>query len=44
MIEQRTRQNAQLEQELAYLELKYRAVKYLYKKVVLIVAGLKDAL
>jgi hypothetical protein len=27
-----------------YLELKYRAVKYFYKKVVLIVAGLKDTL
>jgi vacuolar-type H+-ATPase subunit I/STV1 len=44
MIEQRTGQNAQLEQELAYLELKHRAVKYFYKKVVSIVAGLKDAL
>jgi hypothetical protein len=44
MIEQRTGQNAQLEQELAYLEHKHRAVKYFYRKVVSIVVGLKDAL
>jgi hypothetical protein len=44
MIEQRTGQNTQLKQELVYLELKHRAVKYFYKKVVSIVVGLKDAL
>jgi hypothetical protein len=44
IIEQRTQQNAQLEQELAYLEHKHRAVKYFYSKVVSIVVSLKDAL
>jgi hypothetical protein len=44
MIEERARQNVQLEQELAYLEKKHRAVKYLYKEMSLVVDVLKGGI
>jgi hypothetical protein len=41
MIEERARENSQLEQELAYLEKKHRAVRYLCKEMTLVVDVLK---
>jgi hypothetical protein len=43
-IEERTQENMQLEQELAYLETKQRAVTFLYKEMSSVVLILKEAL